>query len=235
MSVLLGVIFLTIALGISLWLKRKGVSATEEKVPLSIWQKIRPVSFAEEKTSLAKLFPFWKGILVHPGHAWVEVIEPNLVAVGTDGFTRSVFGSVDQFTLPEVGTMIEQGGKAWKLKRGERQLVQTSPISGRVLEINQELVNDPQLLVQKETKKNWILKVKPIRLKKELQNLLHGNILSRWNQAVKEQLVATLTMASFPVLQEGGEIKPDLGDELTSEQWENVSKEFFDEIERDQA
>jgi len=235
MSVLLGVIFLTIAFGISLWLKRKGVPATKEKVPLSIWQKIRPVSVAEEKTTLAKLFPAWKGIFVHPRHAWVEVIEPNLVAVGTDGFTRSVFGSIEELSIPEVGTTIEQGGKAWKLKRGERQVVQTSPISGRVVEINQELVDNPQILVQKETKKNWILKVKPIRLKKELQNLLHGNILNRWNQAVKEQLVATLSTASFPVLQEGGEIKPDLGDELTSEQWEKVSQEFFDEIEREQA
>jgi glycine cleavage system H lipoate-binding protein len=235
MSVLLGLIFLTIALGVTLWLRKKGVPVTEEKVPLSIWQKMRPVSVAEEKTSLAKLFPACKGIFVHPGHAWVEVIGPNLVAVGTDGFTRSVFGSVEELSLPEVGATIEQGGKAWKLKRRKRQVVQTSPISGKVVEINHELVDNPRLLIQKETKKNWILKVKPIRLKKELQNLLHGNVLSRWNQAVKEQLVATLTMASFPVLQEGGEIKPDLGDELTSEQWENVSREFFDDIEREQA
>jgi hypothetical protein len=34
-------------------------------------------------------------------------------------------------------------------------------------------------------------------------------------------------MAEFPVLQEGGEIKPDLGDGLTSQQWEKVTSEFF--------
>lgn len=72
-----------------------------------------------------------------------------------------------------------------------------------------------------------MLKVKPLTLKTELQNLLHGNMLSRWNQAVKDQLVATLTMTEFPVLQEGGEIKPDLGDELTPEQWEKVVRKFL--------
>ena len=63
--------------------------------------------------------------------------------------------------------------------------------------------------------------------KTELENLLHGKMLSRWEQAVKDQLVATLTPAEFPVLQEGGEIKPGLGDELTAEQWEKVTREFF--------
>jgi hypothetical protein len=51
--------------------------------------------------------------------------------------------------------------------------------------------------------------------------------LRQWNQAVKDRLVATLTMTEFPVLQEGGEIKPDLGNELTSQQWEKVTAEFF--------
>jgi len=209
MSVIFGLIFLAIAIGTGVWLERKRVPVAEEPA-----LKRKPVNIGET-------------IFVHPGHAWVEVIEPSLVAVGTDAFTKSVFGSVERFRLPEPGTMIKQGGKAWGLKRGKRELIQTAPISGRVVEINRDLVDNPKLLMQKDTKKNWILKVQPLRLKRELQNLLQGNMLARWNQVVKEQLVATLTVAEFPVLQEGGEIKPDLGDDLTPQQWEKVSREFF--------
>lgn len=225
MSVLIGLIFLAIVIGIALWRKRKAVPVPEEETSISIWQK--------GKVSKIRPSPAWKGIFVHPGHAWVDILEPNLVAVGIDEFTKSVFGSIEQLTLPEPGTLIQQGGKAWKFERGKRQLVQTSPISGRVVEVNQNLVKNPEILAEKDPKKNWMLKVKPLTLKTELQNLLHGNMLSRWNQAVKEQLVATLTPAQFPVLQEGGEIKPDLGDELTPEQWEKVTKEFFDAGERE--
>jgi len=209
MTAMLVLLFLAIAIGIGIWRQRKAV-----RVP-------------EAEAVRAKPPPFWKGIFVHPGHAWVEVVEPSLVAVGADAFTKSVFGSVERLMLPEPGTLIQQGGKAWKLLRGQRQLFQTSPISGKVVEINPELVDNPGLLARKDAKKNWILKVNPIKLKTELQNLLHGKMLSRWNQAVKDQLVATLTTAEFPVLQEGGEIKPDLGDELTSQQWEKVTREFF--------
>lgn len=214
MVVLLIILFLVVAIGIGIWRQRKAVSVPE-KVAL------------KAKPPLS-----WQGIFVHPGHAWVEVLEPSLVSVGADDFTRSVFGSVERLTLPKPGTMVQQGGKAWKMNKKDRELFQTSPISGRIVEINRELEKDPQLLSQKDTKKNWIFKVEPIRLKTELKNLLHGKILSRWNQAVKDQLVATLTPAEFPVLQEGGEIKPDLGDELTADQWERVTREFFSQTKK---
>jgi glycine cleavage system H lipoate-binding protein len=188
MSIVLLALFLVMAIGIGAWLQRR-----RGKIP-------------QEKAARAKLSSILEGIFVHPGHAWVEVIEPNLVAVGVDEFTKSVFGSVEELALPEPGTVIEQGGKVWKLKRGSRLLAQTSPISGRVEEINSDLARNPQA---------------------ELKNLLHGNMLHRWNQSVKEHLVASLGLAEFPVLQEGGEIKPDLGNELTSKQWERVTREFF--------
>jgi glycine cleavage system H lipoate-binding protein len=209
MSVILVLLFVGIAIGIGAWIQSR-----RARIP-------------QEEAAKAKVPSFLEGIFVHPGHAWVEVLEPNLVAVGADDFTRSIFGSVEELSLPEPGTVIQQGGKAWRLKRGSRQLAQTSPISGKVEEVNRDLLRNPQAMVEKDSSKNWILKVRPVKLKRELKNLLRGNVLSRWNQSVKEQLVATLSPGEFPVLQEGGEIKSDLGDGLTAQQWEKVAREFF--------
>jgi len=168
-----------------------------------------------------------KGIFTHPNHSWAEVLQPNVVNVGMDEFTSSVFGSIQKIELPSQGGRIYQGDKAWKIKRGERELVQTSPISGRVVEVNRKVIENPNLLNQKNSKENWILKIEPTSLARELKNLLSGETLARWNQAVKEQLVAVLVPGEYPVLQEGGEIKPNLGDELTPQQWEKVAQEFF--------
>ena len=202
MSLIIGLIFLAIILTLALLRGKKIVPVLEQKM-------------AEN----------FKGVFAHPNHTWVEAIQPDLAYVGTDEFTKSVFGSVEKFELPEKGDIIVQGGKAWSLKRGERELTQRAPVSGEVVEINPELLKNPKALFQKET---WILKIQPTKLRQELKNLLHGNLLRRWNQAVKEQLIATFTTSEFPVLQEGGEVKPGLGDELTSEQWNKVRKEFFD-------
>ena len=209
MSILLAILFFGVVIIIGLLIKRK-------TAPIS------QTAAVQKKDT-----PVLKGVFAHSGHTWVEVAEPDLVSIGMDRFAKSVFGSINEIKVPENGATIHQGGKAWVLKRAERQLAQVSPVSGEVVEVNQELVQNPQSLGQKDAGKTWMLKVRPTKLKRELQNLLHGNTLRRWNQVVKDQLVATLTMAKFPVLQEGGEIKPDLGDELTSQQWEKVTEEFF--------
>jgi glycine cleavage system H protein len=177
--------------------------------------------------AIAESFQQLKGIFAHPSHTWAEVVQPNLVNVGMDKFASSVFGSIEEIRLPSPGERIYQGGRAWRMKRGERELVQVSPISGRVMEVNKRVVENPKLLNHENAEENWILKIAPMRFAREARNLLSGEMLARWNQAVKEQLVSALVPTNYPVLQEGGEIKPDLGDELTSEQWEKVARDFF--------
>ena len=209
MSVIILVLFAAIAIGISILVERKRA----------------PVKEPERAT--VKVPASWQGIFVHPGHSWVKVLQPSLVSVGADEFTNSVFGSVRELKLPEKGAMIHQGEKIWSLKRGKRELVQATPITGRVVEVNRAVIENPKLLAEKDLEKSWLLRVQPAGLKRQLQNLLSGNVLTRWNQAVKEQLVAVLGMAGSPVLQDGGEIAPDLGDKLTDQQWQKAKREFF--------
>lgn len=182
------------------------------------------------RESIAESLQILKGMFAHPSHTWAEVVQPNLVNVGMDKFASSVFGSIQEIKLPSQGDRIRQGDRVWKVKRGERELAQVSPVSGRVVEVNKKIVDNPRLLNQENPEENWILKVAPMRLAREARNLLSGEMLARWNQATKEQLVAALVPTSYPVLQEGGEIKPDLGDELTTEQWEKVAQGFFNTL-----
>jgi len=177
--------------------------------------------------AIAESLQALKGIFAHPTHTWAEVIRPSLVNVGMDRFASSVFGSVQEIKLPRKGDRIFQGGEAWRIRRGERELVQISPLSGRVVDVNPKVAENPKVLTQENPEVNWILKIAPVRLAREAKNLLSGEMLARWNQVTKEQLVAALVPTSYPVLQEGGEIKPDLGDELTSEQWQKVARDFF--------
>ena len=191
------------------------------------WRLLNAPRHRPVRESVAESFEIIKGIFAHPSHTWAQVIQPNLVHVGMDKFTASVFGSVQEIELPRQGDRIYQGSKAWRLQRGERELVQVSPVSGRVVEVNRKIAENPKLLNTEDPERNWILKIAPMRLAREARNLLSGEMLARWNQAAKEQLVAALVPSSYPVLQEGGEIKPDLGDELTSEQWEKIARNFF--------
>lgn len=191
------------------------------------WRVLNAPRYRPVREAVAEASKIIKGVFTHPSHTWAEVVQPNLVNVGMDKFTASVFGSIQEIELPNQGDRIFQGGNAWKIKRGERELVQGAPVSGRVVEVNKKFVENPNLLNRKNPEENWLLKIEPTNLARELRNLLSGKMLTRWNQAVKEQLVAAIVPSEYPVLQEGGEIKPDLGDELTPEQWEKVARDFF--------
>jgi glycine cleavage system H protein len=191
------------------------------------WRVLNAPRRSPVRESVTESLQMIKGLFAHPSHTWAEVVQPDLVNVGMDKFASSVFGSIGEIELPSQGDRIHQGDKVWKLKRGERELLQISPVSGRVVEVNKKIAENPRLLNQKNPEENWILRIAPIRLAREAKNLLSGEMLARWNQAAREQLVAALVPTSHPVLQEGGEIKPDLGDELTSQQWEKVARDFF--------
>jgi glycine cleavage system H protein len=191
------------------------------------WRILNALGYLPMREYVAESLGILKGIFAHPTHTWAEVVEPNLVHVGMDKFTPSVFGSIQEIELPRQGERIHQGDKVWKIKRGERELVQVSPVSGRVVAVNEKFVENPKLLNQENPEKTWILKIAPMHLGREIKNLFTGEMLGLWNQAVKEQLVTVLVPTSYPVLQEGGEIKPNLGDELTSHQWQKIARDFF--------
>lgn len=212
MSIILALIFFTIVITVGYLINRRNVPATEKVVV--------------DKKGVFAL----KGIFTHPGHTWVEVVEPDLVNVGMDRFTKSVFGSINNIKVPAKGETINQGGKAWTVERDGRQLHQVSPISGKVVEVNRAILNDTKIMNDRNGERNWILKIEPSKLRKELRNLLYGDMAARWNQLAKEQLVSVLVPAGFPVLQDGGDISPNLGNELPDHEWEKLTKEFFNQI-----
>jgi len=192
-----------------------------------LFWRVLNVPYRPVRQLIAKASRIIKEVFTHPTHTWAEIVQPNLVNVGMDKFTPSVFGSIQEIRLPNLGDRIYQGGSAWRIRKGERELAQASPLSGRVVEVNKKIVENPALLNQQNPEESWILKIEPTNLVRELRNLLSGEMRARWNQAVKEHLITVLVPTDYPVLQEGGEIKPDLGNDLTAEQWEKVAKEFF--------
>ena len=79
----------------------------------------------------------------HPGHAWAAAKAPSLVRVGVDDFAGKLIGQVDSVSAPEVGDSLVQGREAWTLRRGDRQAALLSPVTGRVIEVNPLLREQP--------------------------------------------------------------------------------------------
>ena len=143
---------------------------------------------------------------VHPGHGWLRMTEDGDVLVGMDDFAQSVIGSIDSITLPRLLKRVNQGGIAWEVSHGARSLKMVSPVSGRVIEKNEMVLNNPSLINNSPYGDGWLFKVHPTKLSPQLHNLLTGKTVAEWQETVRTHL--TLFFSATPALmyQDGGEL-----------------------------
>lgn len=102
-------------------------------------------------------------------HEWVKV-EGSLAFIGISDYAQESLGSVVYLETPEVGENLVQFKEFGVIESVKAASDILSPISGKVIEVNQEVVDSPELL-NEDSYKNWILKVE-IKDLEELNNLL---------------------------------------------------------------
>ena len=59
-----------------------------------------------------------EGMYFHQGHSWAKPEGDNVVRVGIDDFAQKLVGKIDAIKLPQVGSQVSQGEKAWSLQVG---------------------------------------------------------------------------------------------------------------------
>lgn len=91
-------------------------------------------------------------------HEWV-LIEENIATVGITDYAQRELGDivyVDVDTLDQNLTSNDVFGSVEAVKTVSDLYM---PISGKIIEINKELENAPEILNQSPYKKGWIIKV----------------------------------------------------------------------------
>ncbi|KAF2282974.1 hypothetical protein P3X46_031199 [Hevea brasiliensis] len=102
-------------------------------------------------------------------HEWVKV-DGNSATVGITDHAQDHLGDVVYVELPEVGTAVKQGDSFGAVESVKATSDINSPVSGKVVEVNEELNNSPALVNSSPYEKGWIIKV-DISNVGELKNL----------------------------------------------------------------
>jgi len=163
----------------------------------------------------------------HPGHTWAMVSSSRDVVVGIDDFSSRVVGTVASIDLPVVGQSILQGEPLTFLHHGTRHLLQVAPVSGRVVDVNKRLKRHPELISESPFEHGWIAKVYPTNLDTDLRNLLKGFVADGWRDAIRSQLIQLFSSKIGIVLQDGGQLIQNLGDQFSDDEWNQLVQQFF--------
>ena len=116
----------------------------------------------------------------HNDHAWAKIESDGTITVGMNDFYQKSAGDTTYIDLPFEGDDIEQGETVGKIQSAKWVGKFVSPISGEILEVNEELEDDCTLINKNPYDKGWIMKVKPSNLDDDKKDLVTGDKIEAW-------------------------------------------------------
>lgn len=91
-------------------------------------------------------------------HEWVK-LNGDIATIGISDYAQHALGNIVYVDMPEVGDEVNQGDDFGAVESVKAASDLISPISGEVVEVNEALVDKPEL-INEDAFGNWIMKVK---------------------------------------------------------------------------
>ena len=92
-------------------------------------------------------------------HEWLRVESDGVGIIGITEFATESLGDVVFVELPEVGAELRQFEKMGEIESVKAVSDLSSPVTGRVLERNEQLIDNPELVNEGPYSLGWMLKV----------------------------------------------------------------------------
>src|SRR5690242_10055714 len=93
-------------------------------------------------------------------HEWIKP-EGEHYVVGITAFAQDQLGDIVYVELPKVGDRIQAGSTFGVIESVKTASDLYAPISGEVVEVNGELVDQPQNVNDDPYESGWMIKVRP--------------------------------------------------------------------------
>lgn len=122
-------------------------------------------------------------------HVWVRT-EKGKVKVGLDDFGQYIAGKILFVRVRPQGRPVVQGKAFSSVETGKWVGSLTSPVNGKILEINPKLKSQPTLINDDPYGEGWMAVIESGNLDDDLKNLIHGpDAVSKWmEKEIKERL-----------------------------------------------
>ena len=106
-------------------------------------------------------------------HEWTK-IEGNIATIGVTDFAQSELGDIAWLEMPEVGDETKIGETFGTIEAVKTVEDLYAPISGKIIEINSELLDSPELVNDDPYGRGWIVKLE-ISNEAEIAKLLSAD------------------------------------------------------------
>ncbi len=99
-----------------------------------------------------------KNLLYTKTHEWV-LIEDNIATVGITHYAQDELGDIVYIELPSEGTEVESGNPIGVIESVKAVADLYSPFTGKIIEVNSKLNDEPELVNKDPYGEGWIVKI----------------------------------------------------------------------------
>ncbi len=93
-------------------------------------------------------------------HEWVFIDEDGVAVIGISEYAVGELGDIVYIELPEVGTQVKQMDPIGTIEAVKTVADLFSPLSGEIVEINDEAVGAPEIINKDPYEAGWFMKIK---------------------------------------------------------------------------
>ncbi len=194
-------------------------------------QALDQEDFASEISSpnvlSASGFQLADGYYFHMGHSWARFEHGGRVRIGFDDFLNKIFGIPETISLPPLGAKLIQNEAGLEFSRKGNKGAVLSPITGTVLNVNQEVQNNLNLVRKNPYDKGWLCMIEPDMPKRNLKNLFFGKESFQWMENEAQRLNGLIGQDNDRLAATGGEIIENICDNFPEIGWHTLQKEFL--------
>jgi len=127
-----------------------------------------------------------EGLYYSKDYEWAK-IEGDKVRVGITDYAQKQLREVVYVELPGVGDTVTQNQPYGSIESVKAVSDLVAPISGTIEEVNQEVMDKPEIVNEDPYGKGWLLVVKPSNLQEELKNLMTDQQAVEWHKSLIEK------------------------------------------------
>jgi len=92
-------------------------------------------------------------------HEWLRV-EDDLCVLGITEFAQQELGEVVFVELPEIGQVFDANDELGTIESVKAVAEVFTPVAGEIVEINDAVVDDPELLNEDPHGEGWLIKIR---------------------------------------------------------------------------
>ena len=91
-------------------------------------------------------------------HEWIEVVD-GIGTVGISAFAQEQLGDVVYVEMPEIGSSFDPGDELGVIESVKAASEIYAPVSGEVVEVNDDLMDDPSQVNADPYGQGWIVRI----------------------------------------------------------------------------